>query len=92
MNTCSKIVEAYEKIAENAISCGVTAVNYKFIKVCAESDPSKFRCIPSCRYHILPDDKLCTKCNEAATEDDTKLLQVWNKTLKEVNLCVFHFQ
>ena len=82
---CSKIVQAYEMIAESAISQGIAAVNYKFIKVCAESDPSKIRYIPSCHYHILPDDKLCSKCNEAATGDDVKLLQVWNKTLKEVS-------
>ncbi|XP_019863342.1 PREDICTED: uncharacterized protein LOC109592297 [Amphimedon queenslandica] len=72
---CSKIVQTYEKIAESAISRGIAAVNYKFIKVCAESDHSKIRYIPSCHYHILPDDKLCSKCNEAATGDDVKLLQ-----------------
>ncbi|XP_019853112.1 PREDICTED: uncharacterized protein LOC109582684 [Amphimedon queenslandica] len=80
---CSKIIQTYEKIAESAISRGIAAVNYKFIKVCAESVHSKIRYIPSCHYHILPDDKLCSKCNEAATGDDVKLRQVWNKTLKE---------
>ena len=67
---CSCIVQAYEKIAENARSQGITA-EYKFVKICTVSSHSGVQSIPSSQYHILPDDKLCTKC----TEKDTKLLE-----------------
>ena len=82
---CSCIIQAYEKIAENAKSQNIT-VEYKFVKICAESNLKDVQSIPSSHYHILPsDDKLCTKCNETSTEGDAKLLEVWNKALTEVN-------
>ena len=80
---CSCIVQAYEKIAENAKSQNVT-VEYKFVKICAESNLKDVQSIPSSHYHILPDDKLCTKCDETSTEEDAKLLEVWNKALTKV--------
>ena len=79
-HVCSCIVQAYEKIAENARSQGITA-EYKFVKICTVSSHSGVQSIPSSQYHILPDDKLCTKC----TEKDTKLLEAWNKALRKVN-------
>ena len=82
---CSFIIQAYEMIAENARSQG-TIVEYKFIKICAESSVKDVQSIPSSHYHILPDDKLCTKCNnEISTEGDAKLLEAWNKALKKVS-------
>ena len=81
---CSCIVQAYEKIAENAKSQNIT-VEYKFVQICAESNLKDAQSIPSSRYHILPNDKLCTKCNDTSTENDAKLLEAWNKALKKVN-------
>ena len=81
---CSCIIQAYEKIAENAKSQNIT-VEYKFVKICAESNLKDVQSIPSSHYHILPDDKLCTKCNETSTEEDAKLLEAWNKALTEVS-------
>ena len=81
---CSCIIQAYEKIAENASSQGAI-VKYKFVKICAESSLKDVQLIPSSYYHILPNDKLCTKCDETSTENDAKLLEVWNKALTKVN-------
>ena len=81
---CSCIVQAFEKIAENARSQGIT-VEYKFIKICAESNLKDVQSIPSSRYHILPDDNLCKKCDETSTENDAKLLEAWNKALTKVS-------
>ena len=84
-HVCSCIVQAYEKIAENARSQGAI-VEYKYVKICAESSFSDAKStIPSSQYHILPDDKLCTKCDETSTEEDTKLLKAWNKALTKVS-------
>ena len=82
-HVCSCIVQAYEKIAENARSQGIT-VEYKFIKICAESNLKDAQSIPSSHYHILPNDKLCTKC-ETSTENDAKLLEAWHKALTKVS-------
>ena len=85
-HVCSCIVQAYEKIAENARIQNVNVtVEYKFVKICTESSLSDARSIPSSHYHILPDDKLCTKCDETSTEEDAKLLKAWNKALTEVS-------
>ena len=85
-HVCSCIVQAYEKIAENARSQNINVtVEYKFVKICAESNLKDAQSIPSSRYHILPDDKLCTKCDETSTEEDAKLLETWNKALAKVN-------
>ena len=81
---CSCIVQAYEKIAENAKTQNIT-VEYKFVKICAEKNLKDVQSIPSSQYHILPDDKLCTKCNETSTEEDAKLLEAWNKALTKVS-------
>ena len=81
---CSCIVQAYEKIAKNARSQGAI-IKYKFVKICAENGLSDVQSIPSSHYHILPDDKLCNKCNETSTEKDAKLLEVWNKALIKVS-------
>ena len=83
-HVCSCIIQAYEKIAENARSQG-TIVEYKFIKICAESSVKDVQSIPSSHYHILPDDKLCIKCNETSTEEDANLLEAWNKALRKVS-------
>ena len=83
-HVCSCIVQAFEKIAENARSQGIT-VEYKFVKICTESSLKNVQSIPSSQYHILPDDKLCTECNETSTEEDAKLLKAWNKALTEVS-------
>ena len=84
-HVCSCIVQAYEKIAENARSQGAV-VEYKFVKICSESSLSDAKSnIPSSQYHILPDDKLCTECNENSTDEDAKLLEAWNKALTEVS-------
>ena len=83
-HVCSCIIQAYEMIAENARSQGIT-VKYKFIKICAESNLEDVRSIPSSHYHILPDDKLCTECNKTITEEDAKLLEAWNKALTKVS-------
>ena len=83
-HVCSCIAQAFEKIAENARSQGIT-VEYKFVKICTESSLKDVQSIPSSQYHILPDDKLCTKCNENSTEEDAKLLKAWNKALTEVS-------
>ena len=80
----SCIVQAFEKIAENARSQGAI-VEYKFIKICAESNLKDVQSIPSSHYHILPDDNLCKKCNETSTENDANLLETWNKALTEVS-------
>ena len=91
---CSCIVQAFEKIAENAKSQNVNVtVKYKFIKICAESSLSDAQSIPSSHYHILPDDKLCTKCNQTSTEEDAKLLKAWNNALKKVSsMNLYHQQ
>ena len=83
-HVCSCIVQAYEKIAEKARHQGIT-VEYKFVKICTESHLSDARSIPSSHYHVLPDDKLCTKCNETSTEEDAELLKAWNKALTNVS-------
>ena len=81
---CSCIIQAFEKITENARSQGIT-VEYKFIKICAESSLKDVQSIPSSLYHILPDDNLCKKCDETSTENDANLLEVWIKALTKVN-------
>ena len=83
-HVCSCIVQAYGKIAENARSQGIT-VEFKFVKICAESNLKDAQSIPPSHYHVLPNDKLCTKCNETSTEEDAKLLEVWNKALTKVS-------
>ena len=90
-HVCSCIVQAYEKIAEKARSQGIT-VEYKFVKICAESRLSDVQSIPSCCYHILPDKKLCTECNETRRTEEVvepTLLEVWNKSLTEVSSLMF---
>ena len=83
-HVCSCIVQAYEKIAEKARSQGIT-VEYKFVKICAESHLLDVQSIPSSHFHILPDEKLCSKCNEISISTEKNLLKVWNKSLKEVS-------
>uniref|UniRef100_A0A1X7UHH7 Death domain-containing protein n=1 Tax=Amphimedon queenslandica TaxID=400682 RepID=A0A1X7UHH7_AMPQE len=75
---CGCIVRAYNKIAD---TCNVT-VKYKFVRLCAAEDFSKVQSIPSSLYHILPDNELCSKCKEPEN-DDSDLLQAWNKALTE---------
>ena len=86
-HVCSCIVQAYEEIAENARRQGShITVKYKFVKICAKSRRlSDVQSILSSHYHILPDDKLCTECNDTNTEEDAKLLEAWNKALKNVS-------
>ena len=90
-HVCSCIIQAYEKIAENAKEKRATTIEYKFVKICEESNLQAVQSIPLSHYHILPDDKLCTKCNETSTEEDAKLLEVWNKALTEVSImCIMN--
>ena len=76
---CNCIVEAYNDIAT---SCGVPA-KYKFVKMCSEGSIPSVQYLPSCQYHILPDDELCQKCKEAENYDDD-LIKFWNEALRKV--------
>lgn len=80
IEVCSCIIRAYNEIAEEAISNGMI-VKYKFIKICSEVTASDVQSIPSSRYHILPNDELCSKCNEDSNEEK-ELLKAWNEALK----------
>jgi hypothetical protein len=70
---CSAIVKAYEQIAK-----GYTT-KYKFIVICG--DVKDVQSIPSCKYHILPDDDLCRECIQAGRLNE--MLMSWNTALKE---------
>ena len=88
---CSLILKAYGKIAEG---CKIGTMIYKFVMICAKSGVPDVRRIPSCQYHILPDDELCDECKKAGRVNDQ--LKAWNKALREVgdivyNLIVIHF-
>lgn len=83
---CGCIVRAYNEIAD---ACNVT-VKYKFVKLCANGDVSSVQSIPSSSYHILPDNELCPTCKKL--NDDSDLLQAWNKALTEVMLSINEIQ
>ena len=78
-DVCSHIVKAYNEIAE---SCTVGTTQYKFVKICARSDITNVQSIPSCQYHVLPDDVLCEDCVQDGRKDD--ILFAWNEALKRV--------
>ena len=80
---CGCIVRVYNEIAE---TCNVT-VKYKFVRLCAAEKISDVRSIPSSSYHILPDNELCAICKKPEN-DDSDLLQAWNKALIEVMLSI----
>ncbi|XP_019854317.1 PREDICTED: uncharacterized protein LOC109583422 isoform X2 [Amphimedon queenslandica] len=75
---CGCIVRAYNKIAD---TCNVT-VKYKFVKLCADEKISDVQSIPSSSYRILPDNELCA-ISKKPENDDSVLLQAWNKALVE---------
>ena len=77
---CSLIVEAYNKIAE---TCQIGTTKYKFVMICAKNGVTDAKDIPSCQYHVLPNDTLCDKCKEVGRVNDQ--LQAWNQALKEVS-------
>ena len=79
-DVCSHIVKAYNEIAE---SCTVGTTQYKFVKICARSDIKNVQSIPSCQYHVLPDDVLCEDCVQDGRRDD--ILSAWNEALKRVS-------
>ena len=79
-DVCSHIVKAYNEIAE---SCTVGTTQYKFVKICARSDIKNVQSIPSCQYHVLPDDVLCEDCVQDGRRDD--ILFAWNEALKRVS-------
>ena len=90
-DVCSFILKAYGKIADK---CKIGTTKYKFVMICAKSGVPDARYIPSCQYHILPDDELCDECKKAGHVNDQ--LKVWNKALREVgdiayNLMFIHF-
>ena len=77
---CSLIVKAYNEIAE---TCKIGTTKYKFVTVCAKSGFPNVQDIPSCQYHVLPNDTLCYDCVIAGRVNDQ--LKAWNKALKEVS-------
>ena len=76
---CSLIVEVYNKIAE---TCKVRT-KYKFVKICSKSLVHDIQDIPSCQYHVLPNDTLCDDCVIDGRVNDQ--LKAWNKALREVS-------
>ena len=76
---CLHIVEAYDEIAK---SCTTGTMQYKFVKICARSNVKNVQSIPSCQYHVLPNDVLCEDCVQDGRKDD--ILLAWNKALKKV--------
>ena len=90
-DVCSLILKVYGKIAEG---CKIGTIKYKFVMICAKSGVPDAQYIPSCQYHILPDDGLCDECKKAGRVNDQ--LKSWNKALREVgniayNLIFIHF-
>ena len=90
-DACSLVLKAYGKIADE-YKVGTT--KHKFVMICAKSGVPDARNIPSCQYHILPDDELCDECKKAGRVNDQ--LKAWNKALREVcdityNLIFIHF-
>ena len=79
-NVCSHIIKAYSKIAE---TCKLGTTKYKFVMICAKSGVPDVRDIPSCQYHVLPNNKLCTVCEIAGRVNGQ--LQMWNKALRKVS-------
>ena len=77
---CSHIIKAYSKIAE---TCKFGTTKYKFVMICAKSGVPDVRDIPSCQYHVLPNNKLCAVCDIAGRVNDQ--LKIWNKALRKVS-------
>ena len=77
---CSLIVKVYSNIAK---TCIIGTTKYKFVIICAKNGVPDAKDIPSCQYHVLPNETLCDKCEEAGRVNDQ--LQAWNQALKEVS-------
>ena len=77
---CSHIIKAYSKIAE---TCKFGTTKYKFVMICAKNGVPAVKDIPSCQYHVLPNNKLCAVCEIAGRVDDQ--LKMWNKALRKVS-------
>ena len=75
----SLIVEVYNKIAETS----KVRSKYKFVKICSKSLVPDIQDIPSCQYHVLPNDTLCDEC--VLAERVTDQLKAWNEALREVS-------
>ena len=78
-DVCSLIVEVYNKIAETS----KVRIKYKFVKICSKSLVADIQDIPSCQYHVLPNDTLCDECVLAGRVTDQ--LKAWNEALREVS-------
>ena len=86
-DVCSLVLKTYAKIAEK---CKIGTVKYKFVMLCAKSGVPDVRDIPSCQYHILPNDTLCDECINAGRVNDQ--LKGWNEALRKVRefICSCH--
>ena len=76
----SLIVNAYNEIAE---TCKIGTTKYKFVTICAKSGVPDVRDIPSCQYHVLPNDTLCDECKKDLRINDQ--LKAWNEALRKVS-------
>ena len=77
----SRLIQACHKIAN---SCNVGLTKYKFIIMCAKNrNVTNAKCIPSSRYHVLPNDALCDVC--AKNDRINETLKAWNKAITEVS-------
>ena len=79
---CSLIIKAYNEIAK---MCKTETPKYKFVMMCAKSIITTVRDIPSCQYHVLPNDTLCDEC-VIAERANGKLVS-WNIALRTVSNC-----
>ena len=79
---CSLIIKTYNEIAE---MCKIRIPKYKFVIICAKSIVPTVRDIPSCQYHVLPNDTLCDECMIA--ERANRQLLSWNIALRKVSSC-----
>ena len=77
---CSLIVKAYNEIAE---TCKIGTTKYKFVTICAKSGVPDVQDIPSCQYHVLPNDTLCDECEKDLRINDQ--LKAWNEALRKVS-------
>ena len=75
-DVCSLILKVYNKIAETS----KVRTKYKFVKICSKSIVTDIQHIPSCQYHVLPNDTLCDDCVRVNDQ-----LKAWNEALREVS-------
>ena len=85
-DVCSLILNTYVKIADK---CKIGTVKYKFVMICAKSGVPDVRDIPSCQYHILPNDTLCDECVNTGRVNDQ--LKVWNEAMRKVREFIYSY-